>query len=278
MQYESNTKLLSHRARGFGHAESSLAAIKAAVLSGVPYLELDTRVNGAGKIYCYHHSRIRVGTAIKRLQDTTAEELDRKNIASLKSVLQLVSEHIQPFQKLCIDIKDFGFEQQHLDLVEQYDLMPQSVFISWIPQSLVALHRLVPGCSLILSHINLAFSPLLTTIAKGLLGNKEIRLLDFVVMAQSGADHELKHQVGFQHGLFVDYLPDDLVDILKASGGGICVPKFSLNVRLDSWCQDNNLQQWVFTVNDSRVFHALSENPSVDVIFTDKPYHVADQL
>lgn len=278
MQYESNTKLLSHRARGFGHAESSYAAIKAALMSGVPYLELDTRVNSEGKLYCYHHSRINIGAALKRLQDTSGEELNRKHVASLESVLQLAHEYMQPFQKLCIDIKDFGFEQQHLGLVNQYELMANTVFVSWIPQSLVALHRLAPGCALILSHINLAFSPLLTSIARAILGNKEIRLLDFVVMAESGAYKALKHRVGFQHGLIVDYLHEDLVDILKASGGGICVPKFSLNERLDHWCQENNLQQWVFTVNERKVFHDLSDKPSINVIFTDKPYQVADQL
>lgn len=274
MQFESNTKLLSHRARGFGHAESSHAAIKAAVMSGIPYLELDTRVNGEGKIYCYHHSRIRLGTAFKRLRDTTDEELSRENVPSLGAVLQLIREHIQPFQKLCIDIKDFGFEKQHLELIDDYDLTSQTVFISWIPQTIVRLHRLAPDSELIFSHINLAFSPLLTAMANGLFCRKEIRLLDFIVMGQKGAGGVLKHQVGYQHGLFVDYLPNDLVHILQSCGGGICVPNFSLCNQLDNWCLENNLQQWVFTINEPHAFQALNDRPSVNVIFTDTPYRV----
>jgi len=278
MQFDSNTKLLSHRARGFGYAESSYSAIKAALISGIPYLELDTRVNGEGIIYCYHHSRIRIGAAIKRTRNATADDFSRKHVSHLESVLQLIKEHIQPLQKLCIDIKDFGFEQQHLELVANYELMSQTVFISWIPQTLVALHRLAPDCTLIFSHINLAFSPLLAALANGLIGRKEIGLLDFVVMGQQGISSELKHQVGFQHSVFADYLPNELVDILRSCGGGICVPKFSLSDRLDDWCRENNLQQWVFTTNEANEFHELNGRTSVNVIFTDKPHKVVGQL
>src|SRR5271165_3623970 len=66
-------KLLSHRGRGFGYPEATVEAARAALRSGVRYLELDTRVDADGVIRARHGARIRTAFGLTALHDLPAE-------------------------------------------------------------------------------------------------------------------------------------------------------------------------------------------------------------
>lgn len=50
------------------------------------------------------------------LSDLAGDVIARKGYTRLDEVLDTVAKVIAPDQKLCLDIKDYGFEQDHVEL------------------------------------------------------------------------------------------------------------------------------------------------------------------
>lgn len=267
----SHDKLLSHRGRGFGYPEATLEAARQSLNNGIRYLELDTRVDADKVIYCYHHSRLLTWTGLPLLRDLRGDVLARKGVLRLDEVLDTVAKVITPDQRLCLDIKDYGFEQNHVELVEHYGLATNTVFVSWIPQTLQRLHEISRTFPLILGHINLQFLRVGSGLVERFFGEREIRLFDFILLGPRSLTRALAHTVGFQHGLLCAELPERYIQILQGSGGGICVPYFCVCDRLDAWCASHRLRQWVFTVNNETRYGQLVHRKAVDVVFTDDP-------
>jgi len=271
-------KLLSHRARGFGWPEATPEAIGAALRSGVRHVELDTRVDVTGEIFVRHSPRVRTSHGAQALHGLSGDTLTRHGIAKLADVLQIAAATMDETQTLCLDIKDYGFEREHVALIEQYGLAARTVFVSWIPGTLAVLHEIAPEFRLILSHINLQFLPFGARLVETLLGTNELRALDFIALGPGAAEQELRHKVGFQHGLIARDLPADYIRFLAGSGGGICVPLFCVCDALDAWCERHSLRQWVFTANDAATYRRLCRRPAIDVIFSDDPLKVTAGL
>jgi glycerophosphoryl diester phosphodiesterase len=271
----SHDKLLSHRGRGFGYPEATLEAVRQSLKSGIRYLELDTRVDSDKVIYCYHHSRLLTWTGLPLLRDLAGDVVAREGILRLDEALDAVAKVIAPDQRLCLDIKDCGFEQDHVDLVEHYDLAGNTVFISWIPQTLQRLHEISSIFPLILGHINLQFLRIGSDLVERLIGERELRLFDFILLGPRSLTRTMAHTVGFQHGLLCAELPEPYIRLLQDSGGGICVPHICLCDRLDAWCVSHHLRQWVFTVNNETRYGQLVDRKAIDVVFTDDPIGIA---
>lgn len=270
-----HNKLLSHRGRGFGHPEATIDAVRQSLKSGIRYLELDTRVDVDKVIYCYHHSRLLTRIGLPLFRDLAGDVIARKGVFRLDEVLDAVTKVIAPDQKLCLDIKDYGFEQSHVELVEHYGLAANTVFVSWIPQTLRRLHEISRAFPLILCHINLQFLRVGSGLIERLLGEMQVRLFDFILLGPRALTRVLAHTVGFQHGLLCAELPEPYIDILQDSGGGICVPCFCICDRLDAWCVSHGLSQWVFTVNNETRYGQLVDRKAIDVVFTDDPVRIA---
>jgi glycerophosphoryl diester phosphodiesterase len=273
--FRTHDKLLSHRGRGFGYPEASLEAIRLAMTSGVRYLELDTRVDTDCILRCHHHARVLTSTGSCLLRDIPKDSADALGIARLDQVLGLVAEVIERDQWLCLDIKDYGFETDHIRLIEDYGLSSNTIFISWIPQTLKRLNELSETYPLILSHINLQFIGVGAKLLERLFDRREIRLFDYILMGPKSMLRPLAHKVGFQHGLIGANLPDSYIQMLRNSGGGICVPCYCLCEKLDTWCETHRLRQWVFTVNDNIQYRRLIARKAIDVVFSDDPRSVA---
>lgn len=268
-------KLLSHRGRGFGHAEATREAVTSALRSGIRFLELDTRVDAGGVIHARHNVRVRTKFGMTRVRDLTADALSKCGVATLADLLLIVAELLDQSQSLCLDIKDFGFEREHVALVDHFGLGRQTIFVSWIPQALTALHAIAPSRPLFLSHINLSFLPLGAKLVERLLGDHEVRLLDYVLLGPQAVAHPLQHPVGFQHAVFARDLPERLMRCLAASGGGICVPTYCVCDELDDWCVRHSLQQWVYVANDLATYQQLCRRDAIQVIFSDDPLGIA---
>lgn len=268
-------KLLSHRGRGFGYGEATPEAVRAALQSGINYLEFDARVAADGVIYVHHGTRIFTGRYMPNVSAMSEAELTSGHVAKLADLLAVAAATLDNSQKICIDIKDFGFEDQHVALVEQFGLQAQTIFVSWIPQALARLHAIAPSYPLIFSHLNVRFLSFGAELVEAVLAEREIRVLDYVLLGPRAIDRPLRHRVGFQHAIVGRSLPDHYIRLLSASGGGICVPTYSVCDELDSWCTRHSLQQWVFTANHAATYKKLCKRAAVQVIFSDDPLRIA---
>lgn len=268
-------KLLSHRLRGFGNLEHSHAALLGACTSAVRYLEIDTRVSRDGQVYVHHNPstgrHVRPGA---RFAGSNAAELellrysDGASLLSLADTLARFRRHAGRDQKLCIDLKDHGFEEVHLQLVRDAGLEERVCFISWIPQSLLRLAELGTRSPLILSHCNLLAWGSLGRPLVSLLRNRVLRFGHYVLIGADRATSDLgAFAHGFQHAVLCRELPEPLLGALR--GGGICVHRSLLGRALVDYCRENRLQLWLFSVKTVGDYLRYAEHPGVDVVFSD---------
>lgn len=133
-------KLLSHRLRGFSQIEHTLTALQKACNCQIPYLEIDTRTSSDREIYVYHDVIFCNGNTSYNLSKSSSHILNAlkyrtgEKLLSLKKALSVFKKRKYSDQKLCIDIKDYGFEKEHLQLVRDYHLEENVIFVSWIPR------------------------------------------------------------------------------------------------------------------------------------------------
>lgn len=270
-------KMLCHRLRGFAEIEHSPSALWEAARSPAGYLEVDVRASQDGSLFLYHdnHTGPDILPAF-RFSSTNAEQvsqarfINRESLLTLDESLAVFASHSQPPQKLCLDIKDYGFEQAYLDAVRSAELDDRVCFVSWIPHSLLRLHELGARSPLILSHVNLTRLGWLGTRLTRLMRHRMLRLGHIVLLGEKTVTAELgKYARGYQHGFLCKELSPDLVSVLAHSGGGICVSKRFICDRLIVWCQEQGLGVWIFSAQSTLEFLRYGRNPGIDVIFSD---------
>lgn len=238
-------KLLSHRLRGFSDVEHSPSALRSATSAPVPYLEVDTRVTGDGAIYIYHDSSAGADVAGNcRFAEASSADVGRlrfvngEPLLSLDAALGFFAEHAAANRHLCLDIKDYGFEREHLDAVRRAGLEDQAVFVSWIPQALIRLHELGSQSPLVLSHWNLMGLGRPGRVVSRLIERRMFRAGPYVIIGKRMAAAPLGALAhGYQHCLLCRELPDPLLEILPAGRGGICVHLAAVCERLSDYCE-----------------------------------------
>ena len=269
-------KLLSHRLRGFGEYENSPTALAAACRSATPYLEIDTRVTRDGAIFVCHDpvtghdttGRVRIGTA-SRAEAAKVRFRNGEPLLSLQDALDVFRGRRRDSQRLCIDIKDFGFEAAHLDLVRSRGLEAHVVFVSWIPWTIVRLKQLGTTAPLVLSHVNLLDRPLAGWIATRFT-RWRLRMGHHLVYGSGCAVRprtDLGH--GYQHVLVCARLPDDLLSALRSGNGALCVHRSLAGPRLRAYCRDAGIGLWVFSVGDALRYARWAAADGIDVVFCD---------
>ena len=271
-------KLLTHRVRGFSKVENSSAGFEAACDSEVRYIEIDTRASEDGRLFVYHDPSTGADVKGKSITFASAHatELSLLKYASGEMILSL-EQAVDSFASrrprtkfLCIDIKDYGFEEQHLRLIRAAGIEAQTVFISWIPQTLIRLAELGSKSSLMLSHSNTFRLGTAGRIIGRFLRNRCLVIGRQVVfgigLPQVSID---RYGHGFQHALICQELGHRLVRVLSGSGGGVCVSSATLHSRLTAYCENNSLQLWVFSAMDTDQFLRIAQNPKVQVVFSD---------
>jgi glycerophosphoryl diester phosphodiesterase len=271
------TKMLSHRLRGFGKFENAGAALRGACASEVPWLELDTRVSTDGSVFVYHNASVHIpGTLSLPFATTPASALnairypDGEPLLSLQNALESFAARTNPGQKLCIDIKDSGFEATHLQLVRDAGVEQRVCFVSWIPQTILRLHELGTSASLILSYCSmLDLGPVGRILDRGL-ARRRLRIGRFAVLGKQTTETPLRSlSHGFQHVLCCRHLPLPLLAALRASEGGVCVHRRFVGPHLSRYCRDAGLQLWTFSVRTTPEFIRYASRPDIDVVFCD---------
>ena len=271
-----NSKLLSHRLRGLSEFEHSADSFKQIGSLKIKYFELDTRVSKDGEIYVCHNNAFMASGKTHKIAHRTSEQISTLNhqqanpLLLLKEALQLFSAHSSQDQLLCIDIKDYGYEKEHLDLVREYRLERRVIFITWIPQTIIRLKELNTRSALIFSFWNVSKLKLLGRLISHSVSRLISPLGQYIVIGEKRITDSLQGlSVGYQHALFSTELPELLLNLLVESGGGICIHKSMYCRETGEYCKANNIQLWLYNENNRNKYRRLADNEHVDVIFSD---------
>ena len=155
-------KLLIHRLRGFGCIENSYSALTASLNSNYEHFEIDTRVSKDGVIFVHHNPYVKDQSGSK-IHFYCSDSVDLRKVKYsngehlllLENALEMFSDKAKRNQKLCIDIKDYGYEEKYLNLVKSIGIESKVCFISWIPQTILRFYSLACESKLVLAHFNL---------------------------------------------------------------------------------------------------------------------------
>lgn len=279
-------KLLSHRLRGFSDLDHTPSALERACASPVPVLEVDTRVSKDGRVYLYHDASTGPDVNEARvLARTPSAEIDRlrfvngEPLLSLQAALERFQQRAFSDQRLCLDVKDYGFEEVHLRLVRDAGLDDHVYFASWIPQTLLRLHALGAKTPLFLSHWNLTTWGTAGRLLTSLLRDTSVALGSHVVHGANRATAELRaRRHGYHHKLVCQDVPDPLRSILSARGGGLCVHRSLFGEALAAYCRRHGLALWLYAVRTPDQFLRYARHSAVDGVFCDEAPAILDAL
>jgi glycerophosphoryl diester phosphodiesterase len=270
------SKLVSHRLRGFGPEENCRSALRRACASTAPCLEIDTRVAADGRIFVYHNPRGRRDLTgrphiaqVNGARVGAARYLSGETVLELDEALQIFQGRRHHRQQLCLDMKDVGFEAEHVALVDRYGLLGRTCWMSWVPSSVERLHQLGVTGPLVLAHWNLTR---LSTVGHWLhaaLSQVDLRMRDLVIRGVDCAPAVPDNAHGFQHSLVCTRLPAGLERLLARSGGGVCVHRSLVNDRLARYCRDAGLQLWIFRVATAAGYALYAANEGVTRVCCD---------
>ena len=213
--------LISHRFRGFAPYENSIAGLNAALDCGVLNLEFDIRVAKCGTPMIYHDEFAKGGDGRKyHLKDIMAADFlalggTYAHIPTADALFAAAARHTNRQARFLIDIKDAGFEEEILSLVRANGLAGRIVWVSWLPDVLYRLHDIDPETPLCFSHW--CKRPGQIIIAK-----------HQVYAAKDGTIP--RGEPGYVHGKRLGWfvngpLRGQLRDIIKTTGGSVCVPQ-----------------------------------------------------
>lgn len=278
-------KLLSHRFRGFSPIENSASAAAGGFVSPVNRFEIDTRVSKDGTIYVYHDPQILLHNARTFICEESSHALARfrypngESLMTLDQLLGMFKEFVTDEKTLYIDIKDYGFEAAHLEAVRSFDLEKQVVFVSWIPQTLLQLHRLGTTVPLILSHINLFKYGVGGRFLVHCLKNRMFHFARQVVVGMHRVESDPgPWAVGYRHNTVCNTLPRGLVSVLAGSGGGICIACRFFSPLLMEYCNEMGLTLAVYSVGDTAGFLKYAGIPGVHRVFCDNAPLVLEEI
>ena len=279
------SKLLSHRLRGFAPREHARSAFDRLSAYPIPYVEVDTRAAADGTLFLWHGPYVADERGRqRRIASTSGRDIQafgdsEVGLVPLDTALSLFRRHAPAGQILCLDIKDYGFEAQHLALLRRHDLEERAILVSWIPQCIDALSRLGTRCPLFLSYLDLTALGWVGRSAANALAGALCRAGRFVLIGRDRAHDDLgQMRHGFQHGLVACGLDDRLVTALRASGGGVCVPTYLAGRKLLRQFHRQELRVAVFNTYSAADYRWWAAQDEVDIVFSDNAPTVCRNL
>jgi hypothetical protein len=253
--------LISHRFRGFAPHENTMEGLRAALDFGVLNLEFDIRVAKCGTPMIYHdeHAPDKDGRS-HHLCDVMASEFSSlgdvfSRISPAEELFEIAGKHPNKEAKLLIDIKDAGFETEIHALVMLNRLEDRSVYVSWLPETLFAMHDIAPDAEYCLSHW--CQSP-----------DAKTRKVHKVFNAKMGhIDRPSRRLVhGERSGWFLDGpLRGKLRDIVSS----ICVPQAMVTQELFEDYHKDGIEVSTFSYVDWEHINRHKEQFDIDTYFID---------
>jgi glycerophosphoryl diester phosphodiesterase len=257
--------LISHRFRGFAPHENTLAGLESALDLGVLHLEFDVRIARCGTPMIYHDEYALDGQNNRQLLCDYKRDSYANlggvfaHMPTLDALLSCVSAHKNQAATLLIDIKDLGFEEQIHALVMAHRLQDRVTYVSWLPDVLYRLAKLAPDIPKCFSHWAM---PAGADIIK----HHEIHV------SQDGYVSKLNdtYIVGQRSGwVIIDSLKGDMLDVLKSSKGGVCIPKHMARRELSDHYHEHGLFVSTYAYVDTASVLADQKALDIDLLFVD---------
>lgn len=292
------TQLLSHRLRGFGPRESSAANLEEALRRGVRIIEVDTRVTHDGIIVVHHAPTLQQGPLRGRLIsqlsweeiETSRRDTSRGAATDLMTLTELAGQiKASGDVELWVDIKDFGAEAEHVHVLEEHELIERSRVISWLPQSVLAVHRARSGVRIGFSYCcTQRKAPLYRLLASliRLLGREGRALTHLsstkwwgeaarlVLHTRQGASSLTAPlapgtERGYNHAHLIAGLPaEPLLSALASDRGAIGMFPGQATHGIVRQAHEAGLEVYVYCIDDDRQLYGYLKDRPVDIVFT----------
>ncbi|QAR32951.1 glycerophosphodiester phosphodiesterase [Geovibrio thiophilus] len=274
-------KLLSHRFRGYAPVEHTFSGFLEAAKSSVKYFEIDTRASKDGVVYVFHDPYIH-GHIFPQTGSTVIDSINIYNdepVPRLDDALRIFKTDFSSDTVFCLDIKDIGFEKEHIRLIEKHGLEKQVAIVSWCALALMNFSREGFSAPLFLSYQSL-FSYGLRGRLTEFLAQNRIKVKKYNVFTGKNVFESIPRELyqGYFHSLRCRTLPDKLLKVIRKSGGGVCVAKNLICPELVSYCNENGLRLWVYSVNEINAYRRFASMDGVDMIFSDRAESIFKEL
>ena len=225
--------------------------------------------------------------SLEELDKAAFRRMPSERVPTLEVFLDVARQ--TPDLELWIDIKDFGLEERYVELVREHQLYRRVRLISWIPQTLLRLHRLDGEIKLGFSYACTARRRLLhlavRTVAvwtgrqsKPLFGGFRLRHrpdLSAVIPFFHPLPEELTEQVepvyakGYNHAHVIPGLPQGrLFEVLAANRGVVGMFTSQATPTVVGQAHEAGLSVCVYSVDSRRRLAKLLAGSPVDVVFS----------
>lgn len=254
-------QIISHRFRGFSDHESTLEGLIAALDYGVRQIEFDIRITRCGTPIITHDETARDSRGRRhKICDVMAKNLpalggDFARMPTARDLFAAITHHDNTDCHLLIDVKDAGFEEMLYALCAEHRLRDRSIWVSWLPEVLFAIHDIDANALTCLSHW--CQSPNLAT-----------RAVHTVYDATLGhVDRPNRRYVhGERSGWFVDGpLRGELRDIVN----WVCVPARQISAALVEDYHRDGIQVSAFSYLTLGAMNVAEERYGHDAFFSD---------
>lgn len=263
------SNLISHRFRGFAPHENTIDGLNAALDFGVLQVEFDIRVAKCGTPMIYHdEAALDKDGKLHYLCDLIADDFTSlggvfAHMPTAEDLFAAIRQHSRKEAKLLIDIKDAGFETEIHALVMLNRLADRVVYVSWVPETLYAMHDIAPDAKYCLSHW--CQSP-----------DAKTRQVHKVFKAKMGHINRPRRKMvhGERSGWFVDGpLRGELRDIVSS----VCVPQAMISRALVNDYHKDGIEVSTFSYIDWEHIRRHKERFNIDTYFIDNK-HVFDEM
>jgi hypothetical protein len=162
-------RLLSHRLRGFDVRDSTCNGLERALAAGVHHVEFDVRVTGDGHPIAYHDPFFKADDGTWQYIDAwdlaalRAQQV-MKGLATLDEMCVCFAAHRGPDCWLHVDVKVAGHEQCIRDTLEKFQVLAETILVSWLPSVLLRFNALSPQTRLCFSHLSMDRAPWLYSV------------------------------------------------------------------------------------------------------------------
>lgn len=255
------SQIISHRFRGFSDHESTITGLLAALDYGVRQIEFDIRLTRCGTPIITHDESARDHAGqIHRVCDVLAADLanlggDFARMPTARALFAAVAAHGNHDCTLLIDVKDAGFEDMLYALCAEYRLRDRSIWVSWLPEVLFAVHDIDPDARTCLSHW--CQSP-----------DSPTRAVHTVYAAKAGeiARPTRRYVHGERSGWFVD---GPLRGQLRNIVDWVCIPAGQISADLVADYHRDNIQVSAFSYLTLDAMNAAEQAYGHDAFFSD---------
>jgi len=232
---------------------------------GVLNLEFDVRMAACGTPMVYHDEFAPdKNDVIRHLCDYKASSYAKlggifAHMPTFEELLITVVHHENKNAKLLVDIKDGGFEEEIHALICLHRLQDRCVYVSWLPDVLYTLHDIAPDISKCLSHW---CQPV----------NKTIEAMHTVYKSADGTIPE--SNAGYVTGVRMGWeitapINGKMLDVLKGSSGGVCVPQNMITRSLSDYYHKHDLFVSTYSYITVNSIIAHKKDFDIDLYFID---------